>query len=302
MDYNNYTIDKTRLIGRGVTSEVYLGENNITNEKVAVKIISKKTKNIKFYVENEIQNLKILQSETNIIRLIEHYETESDYILIFEYIELTLKQYIQKGIKDRIKINILLQLISITEILRKNNIVHHDIKPDNILVMVNGGINKVNGGINEVNKVNGGINEGVQIKLCDFGMSILTGKSYHTKLCGSPIYMHPSKLQYNYNFNSDEWSVNVIFYEIVYGKNPYKGTPTKTELVQNIQKNIIEFPDFNIYTPLLRKLFYASGNVFISAIKQDIQKLERKNELTEQTEQIEQIEQIEEIEKEYVFV
>ena len=293
----DYTIDKTILLGRGITSEVYLGVNNISMKKVAVKIIPKKTKNIKFYVENEILNLRILNFSPNIIQLIDHYETELDYILIFEYIELTLKQYIQKGITDKIKIDILLQLITITEVLRKNNIVHHDIKPDNILVKVNGETNKVNGET-----------IGVQIKLCDFGMSILVGKSSHNKLCGSPIYMHPSKLLYNYNFNSDEWSVNIIFYEIVYGKNPYKGISTQTELVQNIYKNIIEFPDYNIFTPILRKLFNSNGNVFITQIKKDIEKLtEKQIELTEK--QIEELteNQIEEltenqIEKEYVFV
>ena len=63
----DYTINKTRLIGRGVTSEVYLGYRNITKEKVAIKIISKKTKNIKFYVNNEISNLRILNFYPNII-------------------------------------------------------------------------------------------------------------------------------------------------------------------------------------------------------------------------------------------
>lgn len=274
MDYiDKYTTNKTRLLGRGITSEVYHGFNIISKQEVAIKIILKKTKNIKFYIQNEIENLKILQTEINIIKLLDNYETELEYILVFEYIELTLKQYIQTEISDRIKINILLQLITITEVLRKNNIVHHDIKPDNILVIVN-----------EIN--------GVQIKLCDFGMSILTGKSYHTKLCGSPIYMHPSKLQYNYNFNSDEWSVNIIFYELVYGVNPYKGVRTKIELVQNIYKNIIEFPNCNIFTPLLRKLFNSCGNVFITQIKKDIEELmENQEELMEN-----------QIEKEYVFV
>lgn len=285
----DYTIDKSRLIGRGITSEVYLGFNNKTMEKVAVKIISKKRKNIKFYVNNEISNLRILNFYPNIIRLQDHYETESEYILIFEYIELTLNQYIKTGITDKIKINILLQLITIIEILRKNNIVHHDIKPDNILVQVNEKTNEI------------------KIKLCDFGMSILVGKSYHTKLCGSPIYMHPSKLQYNYNFNSDEWSVNIIFYELIYGKNPYKDIHTRTELIQSIYKNIIEFPDSNVFTPLLRKIFYSNGNIFITAIKKDIEKLEIKDELTDKQEEELTDKQEEEltdkqIEKEYVFV
>jgi len=270
MEYTiDYTIDKTVLLGRGITSEVYLGFNNITMKKVAVKIIQKKIKNIKFYVENEILNLRILNFSPNIIQLIDHYETESEYILIFEYIELTLKQYIKTGITDKIKIDIVLQLITIAEVLRKNNIVHHDIKPDNILVQVNEAENRV------------------KIKLCDFGMSILVGKKSHNKLCGSPIYMHPSKLLYNYNFNSDEWSINIIFYEIVYGKNPHKGTTTQTELIQNIYKNHITFPDYNIFTPLLRKIFYSSGNVFISAIKKDIEDIDK--DIDKEIEEIEYV-------------
>lgn len=281
----SYTIDRSRLLGKGITSEVFFGYNTITKEEVAIKIIPKNIKNIKFYVYNEISNLKILKSQPNIISLLDHFETQTSYILIFEYIELTLKKYIEKGISNKIKKDIMLQLISISEVLQKNNIIHHDIKPDNILVKIN----------EETIRV--------QIKLCDFGMSLVISKCSHRKLCGSPIYMHPTKLLYNYNFNSDEWSICIIFYEIVYGYNPYKGTKTRTELVNKIYKNIISYPTTNIFTPILMNLFRFNGTIFMSTIKKNIQKLEIIEIEKEIEDEIEKEIEIEiEDEIEYVFV
>jgi serine/threonine protein kinase len=258
MEFNKYKFNREDLIGRGLTSEVYRGINKLTLECVAIKIIKKHTK-YSYLVKNEIANLKILAGHPNIIWLLESHETNNEYILIFEYIELTLKKYLETNQKVNLEtnqtVNLIKQLLTISDLLYKNKIVHHDIKSENILIKI-------------VNK------ETLQLKLCDFGFSLSPKQILHKKLCGSPIYMHPTKLLYNNNFNSDEWSLNIIFYEIVYGVHPFKGIQTKTELVNTIQKNHIKFPEENIFTPILRKLLLSSGNVFISAIKKDIEEID----------------------------
>ena len=275
MDFNEkYQIDRENLIGQGLTSEVYRGINRYTNEYVAIKIIKKK-KPHKYFIQNEIENLKTLSGHPNIIKLLDSYEFDLEFILVFEYIELTLKNYIKlnkNNLSTNIIKHIIKQLISISELLYKYKIIHHDIKSENILVKL------------ETNNIL------PQIILCDFGFSISSTQIPHRKLCGSPIYMHPTKLLYNFNFNSDEWSMNVIFYELVYGIHPFKGITTKTELVNSIYKNHISFPYETIFTPQLKKLFLTGGNVFISVLKKEI-------------EQIEQIEQIEDdIEDDYVIL
>lgn len=258
MEFDKYKFNREDIIGVGLTSQVYRGLNKITFDVVAIKIIKKNTK-YSYLVQNEIANLKILSGHPNIICLLDSHETENEYILVFEYVELTLKKYLETNQKVNLETNhqlkLIRQLITIAELLYKNKIVHHDIKSENILIK-----------IVDTNTI--------QLKLCDFGFSLSPNQILHKKLCGSPIYMHPSKLLYNNNFNSDEWSLNIIFYEIVYGVHPFKGITTKTELVTTIHKKHIDFPEENIFTPILRKLLLSSGNMFISTIKKDIEEID----------------------------
>ena len=101
--------------------------------------------------------------------------------------------------------------------LHSQNIVHRDIKTDNIL-----------------------IDQGTKaIKLIDFGFSVILSNAY-TRLkifCGTPSYMSPEitrKVEYD-GKPVDMWALGVLLYLMVTGTNPFKGT-NEPDLFKKIQK------------------------------------------------------------------
>jgi serine/threonine protein kinase len=250
----NYLYNSDNIIGKGLSSIVYRGINTINNKNVAIKIQQKPSKiNL---IEHKI--LKIFDSYENIVQLYDYIETENEYILILELCDLNLDEFIKKEIISNYQIkHIVLQFIKIINLLQKFKIIHHDIKPSNILVC----------------KKDDSI-DGIIIKLCDFEMAMNYHDYNNTKLFGSPIYMHPTKLLFNNNFNSDEWSFTIIFYELVYKVNPFKGSKSKEEIVDRIYKNKILYLSENIFTPILKLLFNLRGTINIMNLHNQINKID----------------------------
>jgi serine/threonine protein kinase len=247
----HYHYNRDRIINSGATSNVYIGTDLFTMELISVKVINKsKIKNE--YILNEIEILKTLSNVTHIVQLKDNYETESEYILVFEYCELNLKQYIpllknmnEIGKLDKVK-SFTLQFISILAILNKYKVIHHDIKPENILIKDD------------------------KLLLCDFGMAVYKN-NVHRVLCGTPMYMHPTKLDANYNYNSDEWSFGIIFYELLYNCHPFIGAKNKKELIAKIKENKIIFPEINCFTPYLINIL--NLKIGLSQLQIDLQNI-----------------------------
>ena len=95
------------------------------------------------------------------------------------------------------------QLLEAFKFLYKNNIMHRDLKPDNILLH------------------NG------SIKLADFGFcKALSNKNEPIQtMLGSPIYMAPEVLRGQiYTIKADIWSLGIVFYQMLFGKCPYQSS------------------------------------------------------------------------------
>ena len=86
--------------------------------------------------------------------------------------------------------------------LHHNNIVHRDIKPENILFSVPGDFNA--------------------LKLIDFGLSIQKNAKNENRRVGTPYYMSPEMIHGNFVYESDMWSIGVILFIMVTGKQPFR--------------------------------------------------------------------------------
>jgi serine/threonine protein kinase len=216
-----------RLIGQGAFGKVNLGLNILSGRVVAVKSFNKQklsekenTKNKIFYEINLMKKL----NHPNITKILEHFESEKYYLIIMEYINGgNLFSFVKKRRKlsEKLAKFLFLQIIKGIKYIHSKNIVHRDIKLENILIDVNN-----------------------NIKICDFGIGkILSGKD--EKLydqCGTPMYMAPEILlstkEKGYNaFPVDLWSAGIALYIMLSGNLPFIIKPIDTSNSENRSTN-----------------------------------------------------------------
>ncbi|CAD8152929.1 unnamed protein product [Paramecium octaurelia] len=219
------------VIGKGAFAKVCLGIQILTGAKVAMKIIEKstlKTESAKKRLLLEITLMKILSQYQQFASLFEVFETKKQIYIIMEYVEGgdLMKWTKEKPIPEGQAKNLFGQLILALQILQSHNILHRDIKLDNILL------------------------QGDSIKICDFGVSrqIIKGQKI-LEQCGTPAYLAPevisNKTGYE-GFASDIWSSGVLLYILLVGKVPFKGN-NMNELNHNIQNGLLNFMEMKKY-------------------------------------------------------
>ena len=218
----NYII--LEMIGEGAFGKVYKGQRKCTNQIVAIKKIVKKGKKEK-ELKNLRQEIDILHRlyHENIIQCLDSFETNSEFCLVTELATGQLYEIVQEDKKlpeKQIK-EIALQLTSALFYLHNNNIIHRDIKPQNVLISASG-----------------------IIKICDFGFArAIDNKTMITSIKGTPLYMAPELLkEYPYNKKADLWSLGVILYELYVGQPPFYTNNFQT-LLHKIAKEEIRYPD-----------------------------------------------------------
>lgn len=255
-------------IGRGSFANVYKGYDSKTNQPIAIKsVFRSKLKNKKLLenLEIEISILKNLK-HPHIVLLIDCQRTQQHFHLFMEYCSLgDLSYFIRKrdqlvnthplinsilerypsppashGLNKILVINFLKQLASALEFLRDANLVHRDIKPQNLLLCYPSHSQQ-----QFVDLKYAGMWELPILKIADFGFArILPNTSLLETLCGSPLYMAPEILRYEkYNAKADLWSVGAVLYEMSVGHPPFKAS-NHVELLRKIEKtkDRISFP------------------------------------------------------------
>ncbi len=211
-------------IGKGSFSFVFKGWHKKSNNNVAIKKInlSSLSMNMKYHIKSEIAIMEKLE-HSNIIQLYDVIYKDECVYLIMEFCPLgDLSKFLNnKPLKEKYCWKFIKQIADATEYLLSNNILHRDLKPQNIMLF-----------------------DTYHIKLSDFGFAKILKKddSMYNTICGSPIYMAPEIIKHNnYDIKTDLWSIGVIMYEIIVGKPPYKAS-THYELICKIDKNPIFIP------------------------------------------------------------
>lgn len=245
-------IELLNIIGKGTFGDVYLGKNKKTNEKYAVKIISKELLNKDIFLQyfnNEISILKNT-SHPNLIQfkgLIEHKE---NYYLLTEYcngtnlniaIKLHQKKY-NAPIKEKIAHYFILNILKGIIYLNKKNIIHRDIKSENILLHYDNDKDLITHNYLHA-----------KIKIADFSFArYLQKNELASSMVGTPVYMDPSiiknfliskgrKTNGFYNQKVDVWSLGILTYVLLIGVLPFSGSNIK-DLLNNIQKRDFIIP------------------------------------------------------------
>ena len=214
-----------RLLGKGAFGKVNLSLHVLTGRLVAIKSINKSkiiSERQKSKIKIETSIMKTLSSSNHIVKLYETYETEKHICIVMEYICAgDLLSYIRKRSKltEPIAKYIFKQIILAIQYIHNNNIVHRDIKLDNILIDLDN-----------------------KIKICDFGVSKrINSNDIIFEQCGTPTYIAPEILKNKgyEGFKVDIWSSGVVLYAMLSGTVPFKGNNI------NDLNNVIMKGDYN---------------------------------------------------------
>ena len=223
-----YKIIKT--LGDGSFGIVFCAINIQTGMKIAMKQIEKLKENVvdDLEIKNEIDILKKLD-HPNIVKIYEFYNTKKNYFLITEYYKYgELYNYLKYSYNETQIAVLFYQVFSGLCYLHENNILHRDLKLENIM-------------ISDIEK---DINTGVDyfwIKIIDFGTAKIFKKSKNEKaVVGSSYYIAPEVLKQKYNEKCDTWSIGVIMYMIIVGRAPFDGENDE-EILENIKTGVYNY-------------------------------------------------------------
>ena len=176
---------------------------------------------------DEIEILKSL-NHPDIVKIIEFYGTEDAYYIVNEYCpggELFDK--VENGLSETQISVIFKQILSGLSYLHSNNIVHRDLKLENIL-------------ISDIEYVEMTKEEYFDIKIIDFGNARIFDKTISTNsIVGSSYYIAPEVFLKKYNKECDLWSAGVILYILIVGSPPFDGSSDK-QIFTSIKKGIFD--------------------------------------------------------------
>ena len=200
-----------RLIGQGAFGKVNLGLNVLTGRVVAIKSFNKKN------FDNKTDFIKKITYETNLMKKLNHknitkilemFEDDKYILIIMEYINGgNLFSFVKKRRKLSEKISKFLfkQIILGLQHIHSHNIVHRDVKLENILIDLNN-----------------------TIKICDFGIGrvLSSPDDLLYDQCGTPMYMAPEILFSSQDkgykgFPVDIWSAGIALYIMLSGTLPF---------------------------------------------------------------------------------
>ncbi|XP_061667593.1 serine/threonine-protein kinase D3-like isoform X2 [Syngnathoides biaculeatus] len=215
-----YQIFSEDVLGSGQFGIVYGGQHRKSGRNVAIKIIDK----MRFPTKQESQ----LRNEVAILQNLKHpgivnldcmFETPEQVFVVMEKLHGDMLEMILSSEKSRLPERLtkflVTQILVALRHLHFKNIVHCDLKPENVLLASADPL--------------------PQVKLCDFGFARIIGeKSFRRSVVGTPAYLAPEVLRSKgYNRSLDMWSVGVIVYVSLSGTFPFNEDEDINDQIQN---------------------------------------------------------------------
>ena len=218
--------------GSGGMSVVYKGRDQKLNRFVAIKVLKSEYREDKNFVrkfKEEAQAAACL-AHPNIVNVYDVGEEAGDHYIVMELVEgITLKNYIERKGKLTIKeaTSIGIQVSMGLEVAHNNEIVHRDIKPQNIMISKDG-----------------------KVKVMDFGIAkAATSETIASNAMGSVHYTSPEQARGGYSdAKSDIYSLGIVMFEMVTGRVPFDGETTVAVAVKHLQE---EMPSPRTFCPEL---------------------------------------------------
>lgn len=209
-------------IGAGGMADVYKGKDHMLNRYVAIKVLKKEYKEDDNFVRkfrSEAQAAAGLMNP-NIVNVYDVGEDRGLYYMVMELVEgITLKDYIEK--KGRLShkevISIAIQMCTGIGAAHNANIIHRDIKPQNIIISRDG-----------------------KVKVTDFGIAkATTSNTISSNAMGSVHYTSPEQARGGFSdAKSDVYSIGITLFEMATGEVPFDGESTVAVAIKHLQEEI----------------------------------------------------------------
>ncbi|WP_298837407.1 Stk1 family PASTA domain-containing Ser/Thr kinase [Clostridium sp.] len=222
-------------IGEGGMAIVYKAKCQLLNRFVAVKILKEEfSNNIDFMEKFRKEALSVASLSSNNIVNIYDVGSERDInYIVMEYIKgKTLKEIIvEKGsMSTELVLDYGMQIAKALECAHKNNIIHRDIKPHNILVTEDG-----------------------TVKVTDFGIAKAASSVTITNtstVMGSAHYFSPEQAKASFvDCRTDIYSFGIVLYEMVTGRVPYDADSPVSVALKHIQEKVVPPKEVNDKVP-----------------------------------------------------
>ena len=256
---NRYEI--IEQIGSGGMSIVYKARDRKLGRVVAIKILrAEYVKDMEFIKRFDIEARSAASLiHANIVNVYDVGHENSLHYIVMEYVDgVTLKELIKEHApfdNDEI-LGVAIQIASALGHAHKNNIVHRDIKPQNILVMPKG-----------------------IIKVADFGIAKASSAKTITvanNAMGSVHYFSPEQAKGGYvSFKSDIYSLGLVIFEMATGKLPFDGDTPVAVAIKQINEELPSIKKFNDnISDRIEKIVSRATEKFASRRYENIEKME----------------------------
>lgn len=220
-----------RTIGGGGMANVYLAYDLILDREVAVKVLRLEyTHDAEFIArfEREVQSATSL-AHPNIVNIYDVGEESHILYMVMEYVDgMTLKEYIFKNhpVSVETAMQIMKQILSAIATAHNNELIHRDIKPQNILIDSSG-----------------------QVKVTDFGIAIAlsaTSLTQTNSIMGSVHYLSPEQARgETATKQSDIYALGILLFELLTGQLPFDGQSPVSIAIKHLQYDTPSIQEFN---------------------------------------------------------
>ena len=222
------------IVGEGAYGIVYKCLNKETNKYVAVKKFKEThDKLVQKTMKRELAMLQLLRHE-NVVEFKESFVSKGNFFLVFEYVEKNLLEVLEEsphGLSPKLIRSLVYQMCKAVSYLHKNNMIHRDVKPENLL-----------------------IDENFNLKLCDFGFArkVKLNKNNNnidtmTDYVATRWYRSPELLLSGgiYGPEVDYWAIGCIMGELADGNPMFPGEDEVDQLdciikiLGNLPENLV---------------------------------------------------------------
>ena len=210
-------------IGSGGMADVYKAKDGKLNRLVAVKVMKAEFSEDKNFIakfRKEAQAAAGL-AHPNVVNVYDVGEDNGIYYIVMELVQgITLKDYITRKGKLTVReaTSIAIQVSLGLEAAHRSNIVHRDVKPQNIIISTDG-----------------------KVKLSDFGIArAASSNTISSNVMGSVHYSSPEQVRGGYSdAKSDIYSLGITMYEMVTGRVPFDGDTTVAIAIKHLQEEMV---------------------------------------------------------------